>query len=380
MLIYLNMAIPVIAILLMILFFGKKFQLWEYAIIFAIPLIGIIIAKSVSINNQTRDEEILNYYFVSAKYTEFYQTYVHQTCTRCVRYDSTGCVQEETYDCSYCDDHPPHWEATDNLGKIHSISENKYNELVLLWNNESKIELNRNINYHFGCGVDGDAFITKIKNDSLKYIVPFIKKHVYENRVQCSDNIFNFQEIDSSDKRLYGLYEYPPENTFNYNPILGVNNLEASKRLSKWNGKLGLHKRCHLLICVFKNKSNIAATKQESYWKGGNKNEVVLCIGVDNDNKISWTYVFSWTDNQLLKIELRDEILAMNNFDLIKIVDHFGNKVSKSKGWIKKSFKEFSYINVEPTHTTIIITFIITLILTVVLCVYGINNRFEDER
>lgn len=178
----------------------------------------------------------------------------------------------------------------------------------------------------------------------------------------------------------HGLYEYPPENTFNYNPILGVNNLEASKRLSKWNGKLGLHKRCHLLICVFKNKSNIAATKQESYWKGGNKNEVVLCIGVDNDNKISWTYVFSWTDNQLLKIELRDEILAMNNFDLIKIVDHFGNKVSKSKGWIKKSFKEFSYINVEPTHTTIIITFIITLILTVVLCVYGINNRFEDKR
>lgn len=43
-------------------------------------------------------------------------------------------------------------------------------------------------------------------------------------------------------------------------------------------------------------------------------------------------------------------------------------------------FKEFSYINVEPTHTTIIITFIITLILTVVLCVYGINNRFEDKR
>lgn len=377
------MIIPVIAIILMAIFFKKRFQWWEYLLIFVIPIFNILIAKQISISSQTTDTEILNYHFTKAKYTEFYQTWVEKTCERCVKSDSTGCVQYETYDCSECEDHPPHWEAIDNIGKKHSISKQKYNEIVKTWNNESKIDLNRNINYHNGffekCGQDGDAYVSKMLNDSLQYIIPFIRKGTYENRIQCSKNVFNFEDIDSSDKRIYGLYDYPIENEFSYNPLLGIKNEQASKLLSKWNGKLGVYKRSHMLICVYKNKSMTSATKQQSYWKGGNKNEVVLCIGIDNQNKINWTYVFSWTDNQLLKIELRDEIMAMDTLDLNKIINHFGKKVNHTKGYIKKSFKEFSYINVEPTTRTMIVTFGITIMLTVVICLFGILNKFENK-
>jgi hypothetical protein len=378
MLIWLNLAIPVIAILLMIIFFRYKFQWWEYLMIFVVPCLVIVIAKSISISSQTHDVEQLNYHFVNATYMESYETYVHKTCTRCVETDTSGhCIREETYDCSTCDYNPPSWYGIDNNANQRSISESKYKELINLWHNESKIDLNRNIDYSLGCGKDGDKFVSKIPNDSIHYMSPITIKHSYENRIQCSNNVYNFQEIDSSDKRFYGLFDYPNDDQYNYNPILGLNDPKASKLLNQWNSYLGCIKRSQLLICVFNNKSNSAAMKQESYWKGGNKNEVVLCIGIDNQNNITWVYVFSWCENELLKIELRDNIKSISTLDMNKIIDCYAKRVLKTPGYIKRSFKQFSYIDVEPSDKAIIITFVITILITIGLCLFGIFNKFD---
>jgi hypothetical protein len=349
-------------------------------------MLGIGIAKTVSVHNQIIDKEYWNLHFTRATYTEFWQTWVHETCSRCTSHDKNGnCTHTESYDCSHCDDHAAHWDAMDNNGHERNISQSKYQELVALWHNENKQMLNRHIIYHqnlFGgkCGQDGNAFFTVLKNDSLQNMSCITEPHEYENRIKFSKNVFSFQPVDSADKHLYELYNYPSENLYDYNPILGGNDIAASKQLNRWNAKISAIKKCHLLICIYKNKSNDAATKQEAYWKGGNKNEVVLCIGINDQNKIIWTYVFSWTDNQLLKIELRDKVLAMNSLNLLKIVDFFGNTAYHSHGAIKKSFKQFSYITVEPTTTAIIVAFFITLILTIGLCLFGTLNPFDAKK
>lgn len=378
--IWFSLIVPVIAIIAMLVFFRKKMAVWEYALIFAIPVIAIAIGKYTSVHSQTVDTEYWNFHLVKAVYTEPWSTWVEQTCTRSVPCgtDSKGNTQycTETYDCSYCDENGPSWIAYDNGGNSHVISQSHFEQLCKIWGNRNYRELNRRIEKHWGCGVDGDEYNTVWdRNFETSQPVCLLKK--YENKTQCSKTIFNFMEVDSSDSVFYGLHRYPyyeRMGKFNYNPIVGWNDPKASKRLSRWNGQLGAFKKVHMMIAVYKDKPQKSALLQEALWKRGNKNEFILCIGLNDSNKIDWTYVMSWSDEEKLKIDVRDSVANME-FNLTEIVDYMAGEVrSRFK---KKSFDDFSYIKVEPTPTAVFVTFVIVVVLTIGLCVFSVLNPFD---
>jgi hypothetical protein len=148
---------------------------------------------------------------------------------------------------------------------------------------------------------------------------------MYENRVKCSKSVFNFAEVDSEDVKAYKLFKYPHNVEFNYNPILGFYDPKASLKLQKYNAQIGSWKQVHMLILVFKDQPVKAAIMQEGYWKGGNKNEFILCMGI-RDTSISWAKVISWTEVDELKIRVEKEVQGMP-LNMTKIVDYMAGQV-----------------------------------------------------
>ena len=380
MLIWFSLIIPILAILIMAIAFQKRMAFWEYIILLIIPICAIVIAKQVSISTQTMTTEYWNSYLVSAEYYEPWSTWHDETCTRQVACgtDDEGNTEycTESYDCSHCDETGPSWRAHDNIGNSFNISETYYRQLCKIWSNETKIELNRHIDKHWGCGVDGEKFET-IADTVFAHTQTVCEKHTYENRVKCSKSVFNFSDVDSATKKDLGLYDYVNDfDIFDYNPIMGWNDGYASKRLAWWNAHIGAPKKVHMMILVFQNKPLDAGMYQEQYWKNGNKNEFILCIGIDNDKKIKWTRSISWTEVDILKVKLQEKVLEMP-FDLPAIVDTMAIMVRKD--FKKKSFDDFKYLSVEPTDGAIMWTFIIVAILTIGLCVFSVMNPWGRD-
>lgn len=345
---------------------------------------AIFVAKTASVYDQVQDKEYWNTYLTNAKYTEYWSTWVKKTCESCTE-KCSGSGEDRTcheechdYDCSYCDENQPSWTAWDNMGNSYNISPQQFEDLCKLWGKRDFLNMNRSIRTHgslFGgaCGKDGDAYVTSY-DGKFSHIKPVTKEHSYENRIKCSKSVFNFPKVDSADVSTYKLYRHAPVlDPYSYNPVYGGANDSASKRLAQWNAWMGASKQIHMNILVFRDQPYHAAELQEWYWKRGNKNEFVLCIGIDRENKITWIKVFSWTEAELLKIKV-ERTVAQMPYNLPAIADTMGTNAQKL--WVRKKFKDFKYIAIEPTPGAILWAFIATILLTGGLVVFVLFNGF----
>ena len=366
--IYFSLLIPFIAVIFLSWKFPKKVTMWERAIVFLVPIIAIIISKFASVHTQTRDIEFWNNYGTTAIYYEYWDEWIEKQC--CSSYDTSGNC-ESWYDCSYCEEHPAYWEIYDNIGKTHNYTKQQFENTAVIWSNRTFKEMGRD--YY---QVDGDAYVTKY-DGQFDHTIPICTQHTYENRIQCSKSVFNFDEVDTSEIRTYGLFKYPNySRKFYYNPILGSTNQLASKRLSWHNALMGSKKQAHMMIIVFNNQPIQAAMKQEQMWKKGNKNEVILCIG-RKGKETKWAYVISWTDVEILKVRLARKAKEME-YNLVNIVDMMAKEINKD--FVRKQFADFSYIRVEPTMTAVIITFFVTLFVTIIIALIVVLNNQERRR
>jgi len=137
---------------------------------------------------------------------------------------------------------------------------------------------------------------------------------------------------------------------------------EGESLLSYYNAILGSKKQLKMWIIIFKNKPIEAGFDQESYWGGGNKNEFNIIINIDNNYKPTWCHVFSWCDQERLKIDIREYVISQEKVDLVNTVEYMQNELKQK--FIRKQFADFKYISVETPLKTIIIT----IILLIVLC------------
>ena len=369
MLIYVCLIIPIIAVIFLAVKFQKKMAWWEYLTVMGVPTLAIIIAKYASVATQTMTPEIWNTYLTEATYYEAWNEYIHKTCCSTCK-DSKGNSYEcNCHPCDYVEYHPAYWEAKDNTGRTVSIGSDRYAFLCGLWQNKAFREMHRP-----SYTIDGDAYDTK-KDTVFDHLIPYTSTHIYENRVKCSKSVFNFAEVDSEDVKDYKLFNYPSNVNFNYNPILGYNDPAASLKLQRYNAQLGSWKQVHMLILVFKDQPVKAAVMQEGYWKGGNKNEFILCIGVKNTS-ITWAKVISWTEVDELKVRVEKEVQGMP-LNMGKIVDYMVGEVKMK--FQRKHFRDFSYISVEPTMTAIWIALAITLLTTVGLAIFVVKNDFDQN-
>lgn len=281
------------------------------------------------------DIEYLSYYITKIRHTDEWNEYIHRTCTREVPdgVDENGNTKyrEEEYDCSYVDEHPERWILVQNDGSEIYTDEYEFEKIKRDWDSpEVFVDMHRP--YYTK---DGDA--QDYYWDKTKTVYPMTYTHHYTNKTLGSESVLGFEEISDSDAKKEGLYQYPEVEGYSQKSVLGY---PVDYPITRLNALYGKYKQIHIFVLVFHGKPETIAEDQKAYWKGGNKNELVICIGD------KWAQVFSWQDDPSFDVRCRQYIMGMKKLDMEKLAGWIENNLGQ---WHRKSFSEFDYV---PSYVT----------------------------
>jgi hypothetical protein len=375
MLIWIAAIIPIVAAVWLYVQHKKAMAFWEFLLPFAASVVFILLAKALVQTVQTSDTEYWGGWAVRAEYYEPWNERV--SCSH-AKYDKDGKFEgyEHSYDVDY---HPAFWQIVDSNGIEVRIDSGNFEALSRRWNSRQFVDLRRN--YHTE---DGDKYVATFPGDDA-LLEPITTMHRWENRVQASNSVFRYPNVDSKTQLQYKLFQYPKLNGYLQQSILGDGGPTlggANRRLEVLNARMGRDKKLRMYILVFKNQPMQASIEQEALWQGGNKNEFVLTIGVDNDYKVQWARAISWTPVESLKVEAREFIGETftdkdQPLDLHVVVDWMATSLGSQ--WQKKDFREYDYLAVEPPTWAVVLVFILTIAVNVGVCFWVIGNEYDES-
>ena len=119
------------------------------------------------------------------------------------------------------------------------------------------------------------------------------------------------------------------------------------------NAKLGFLKKVNIILVKFDSPDSMMGEYLRSYWKGGKKNDLVLCVGE------GWTRVFSWSDADVCKKNL-ETILLNNKLDK-KILPKIEKEIKDN--FTKTNWKKFDHIQKPVATWVIVVYFIVTCLI-----------------
>ena len=110
---------------------------------------------------------------------------------------------------------------------------------------------------------------------------------------------------------------------------------------------------------------------QRCYWQGGNKNEFIICVGIDGKtNELKWLNGFTWMDDETMLLRCRDEMTQKSKF----LIKDYSQWIQKNiKLWKRKEFKDFEYIEDDAALSDgqmmgiLITVIIVNLIMTFII-------------
>lgn len=376
---------PLVCAIFLLIFFRQKVVWWEY-IILVVP--SILLSTGIyfgMISNSQSDTEYLGDYVTTIRDYDPWNEYIHRTCTT-THSDGKGHSYTTTYDCSYVDLHPRRYTQIFSDGSEHDLGEVEFGRIFKMWSTPYEfVDMHRN--FHT---IDGDMHQRKWDlNPEHSKTVTFTNS--YKNKIKTSRSIFGFSKISKKEAQSLGLYDYPKveeqsktsglfDNDENQSPFLGYK--PTKNELIKWqyiNGYYGASKQFRAYILFFYNQPESIVEKQRDYWEGGNKNEMIMCFGIDSTTKeVQWFDAFSWCDKPTFEVNFRSYMNEQSNkLDLISL----GNWVEKTgiSYWKRKEFKDFDYIKIELSGTQLTWLFIIIIMFNIGMSVYVVLNRQTND-
>jgi hypothetical protein len=376
--------VPVIVSVIILLFWMKKVVWWEVLLLIVPSALIILLLNTIMVSYNTSDTEYLGSYIKKVNYYEPWDERVpcrHPIyCTRTYPCGSAKsprtctstyvCGHVHAYDVDY---HPEYWTKEDNYKEEYDISHSEFIYLRKLFaTNQYFVELNRD--YH---SIDGDAYSTNWAGEPERSSV-ITKEGSYTNKIRASHSVFKFENITEKEVAKWSLYEYPAVTDYKQKVVLGKKvDGRTERKLQYINGYYGPKKQFKLFVLFFKNQSMDVVNKQRSYWEGGNKNEFVVCIGVDNSGRFEWVDAFSWMSKPALEVEVEEFISRTEDVKLKKFADWLPNQVAAH--WKRRDFQDFEYLQMELTETQLWWIMIILMIYNVAMSVWVINNEAENK-
>ncbi len=370
-----SIMITAVTTAILFLFFKSKVVWWEIALLLAVSLIVGASFKWIATANMTKDYEYWGTRLDRVEYYEDWDEWIEETCSEecCCDAEGNGCVTTY-YDCSYREYHSAYWRKVEHLGNSHSITEQEYNRLRIKMGNTNFKDMHRDY-YHD----DGDMYYTKWNGQEKDYEC-ITTKHTYENKTQAVKNVFNFEEVDTIDIKQYQLFSYPKESgksRYYQKKILGYNDPVAEHQLQILNGELGSVKQLKTYILVFKNQPSVQTSLlQQALWKGGNKNEVVITVNIDDSGKPTWCKVFSWSEQENFKVHIRDFVMKQEKLNLTKVVK-FSFKELKTN-FVRKKFSDFDYLEVKLKPNQLMWSVIVSIIVNILISIFIVMNQYKD--
>lgn len=387
--IFFGWGIAIFGLTVAIAYFKSKFVWWEYAIMGIFPPILSALIYWIAVSNAATDVEFFTAQTVKVEYYEYWETYVSKTCTRTYECNcrtvtsgtgsNTTSHREcstctETYDCSYCDEYPAKYLAHSNTGEIREISQSEFNRIANKFGTKRFVELNRKIDNWSFCGKDGDLYVAEWDGDRNKY-EPFCTSHTYENKIQLNKS-FGFRDLTEVEKSR--IHEYPAISSVYQPSIVGnwhnTNDINWARfLLDRFNGEYGKKKQIKAFIFTYYNQTPDVAELQKIYFKGGNKNEIIVCVGYDCC-KATWVRAFSWTDEKICEVEVTRYF--REDMKLYQMVEYL--IPIWTANWKRKEFTPYNQImQISPSKSTWWLMAIFQIILLVTLLYFFHNNEFK---
>lgn len=368
MIIYFALIIPPIVAFAASWMYSKKVVWWEVLIPIGIGSSFLLLTASIGTFFHTRDTEFWGGFATRTEYYEAWNEEVPCTHTKyCTnsKGETYSCGTEHSYD---VDDHPPKWVVYDTNGLTVDVEPVVFKSLCSKWGNKTFVDLHRS--YHTK---DGDKYVATwdMSREKARLIVT---PHSYTNKVAVSDAVQHWEEL--SEDRIEVLFDYPEISNAYQRSLLGWNSEGAEERLNWINGSFGPLKQLRLFVLVFRNKPVAVAIDQETYWKGGNKNEFVLCVGV-REETIDWGYAFSWTDDRTLVSDVAGWVNARRGqmFDPEELAVYLEEEIPLR--WTRKSFSDFDWVRIDPPWYVILMCYLLTLASSIGASVWVVKNDVD---
>ena len=361
---YFSYAIPVVA-MLVALCFGYNSEKWVTYLLVTALAEGVI---ALMFYFFTRAEEYLSGYVVSVVHLNAWTEKVVKTVsTR----DSQGHYQT-TYEVRYVE-HPDQWYWYLNTDYQQTISKSLFYEMCRRWGTGLQY-FNTNYSNCVSGGGGEECYWNGCELDTRTVTY----KHKYKNPVRYSNSLFKGSFINKTQARELGLFDYPSVSPFEDQVvILCDNNLPkplhyeyANAELQRLNAFMGAKHEIHVFILLFQaEKGRETALKQRDYWKGLNKNEFVICLGVCNQ-KVKWCEALSWMDRPDLSLKTRDYFVKHEDLDLLNFVKWLRNHLNI---WKRKEFKDFEYLGTNMSKGKGLFYWIVSIILGIIVFLVCIN-------
>lgn len=370
--ILLSFIIPFLVAVVIAIFYTKKVAIWEYALLIGsstlVTLLFWLIMKSVN----TSDTEYLSYYVTKTTYYEPWNERVTKIRRVPCGTDKDGHIRYRTETYRVTEHHSESYEMILNNDDKINISEKKFNEIKNRFNVNAEFrDMHRN--YYTK---DGDAYDYYWDSTKLATLYPITKEHGYTNKVKGSKSIFNLTDISKDDIELYNLIDYPDVKEYQQPVVLGIDLPDSiTQHVDILNSLYGSDLEFRLYLLFFKNQSPSVVEYQKSYWEGGNKNEIVLCLGY-NGSTILWCEGFSWADSPIVETKCKEYFLTHPNINSLKEFTDFVLPVIRQH-WVRKEFKDFDYLAVDLSTAQCWFLLIITLIVNGIGVYWIINNEYD---
>lgn len=193
---------------------------------------------------------------------------------------------------------------------------------------------------------------------------PVSKTHHYVNYVKgAPDSLFHHINTKKH-KKLIPPY---PERIYDIYKIdrvldvgVGVPDIKTwNQDISHLLKKLGPQKQANVIIVFVNTNDQSYLHSLEGEWIGGNKNDIIVVVGSTSYPKIDWVGISSWTDSQLFKVQLRDDIMSFENIDRSKILSAIEHRTMTS--FVRKNMEDFKYLEdqIEPPLWVIVLAAIL---------------------
>ena len=376
--VYIAILIPIFISVLAWIFFSKKIVWWETLLPIVFGLIFIFGTKSCMQHYNTSATEYLSTHVTKACFEEEWNEYIHKTCSteHCSGTGKNRTCYTTYYDCSYVEFHPEQYYLVDSKGSTFSISRDYYYKLTKDWNNKTFIDMHRH--YHT---INGNMYQTEWKGD-INNVIASNWSESYENRVQASHSIYNYKDIDDGDKIEFRLFDYPKIDGYYQPSIIQESSIASQEDINQFNAinaLLGPKKQVRVWLVLWENAPKKCSEYQQSYWKGGNKNELVICLNVNKKKEIQWEHIFTWSDKSILKIKIRDYLAERKGkpLNVIELRDFLYTEIDKD--WVRKNFHDFDFLIVELTSSQLTWLYLLVTLFSLGIVIWTILNPFDND-
>lgn len=310
--------------------------------------INVFVALSVSsivyalgVFSQIHDVEILNGEVVSktrkhGHYERSYDCNCHQTCS------GSGQSRSCSRTCSTCyeDRYTVVWTSHTTLGdyeidSLDSGSKSVYNK------------------------PDPDFYSKINKGD------PVARRHSFINYVKAApDSLFHKTYFNKEALSLVPEYPDAVYGYYSLNRVLSIGvsipdltawNLDVSNMLKT----LGPVKQANVILVFVKDKDQSFVHAIEGKWIGGKKNDIIVVVGTSAFPKIDWVHVSSWTDSEIFKVKLRDDLVALQNVDRARFIDAITKNTLAS--FERKRMEDFEHLKYKSEPSTFILFLAVAL-------------------